>query len=275
MSPVEWLTDAGTLLLLAAIPLFPLELWRRWRAGRLNWAVVREMAASASPFLPTLALGGVTLSYILGLYSLAAMVAPFAMATGWSTALACLVLVDFLYYVDHRCGHRVRAYWAISHSVHHSSPQYDQTTGLRVSFIDGFLAPWFYLPAVLIGFDPLLVLACLGFILSWQQWLHTESVGRLGWLDFWLNTPSNHRVHHGVQDAYLDRNYGAVLMVWDHLFGTYQAETEAPRYGLTMPIDSSNPVRVHLAEAISLWRDLRHAPSWRRRWELIWSPPGA
>lgn len=275
MSILDWL-DTLSLALLAAFFLFlPLELWRLWRRRSLDWAAIREMLASASPYLPTLALNGVTLAFIGALFTAAALLSLWHIPVTWPSAIACLVLVDLLYYVDHRCGHRIGLYWAISHSVHHSSPQFDQTTGLRISFIDGFLSPWFYLPAILIGFDPLLVGVCLGLVLAYQQWIHTETVGRLGWFDRVFNSPSNHRVHHGAQAKYLDKNYGAILMLWDRLFGTYQAEEEAPRYGLVTPINSANPITVHGAELLALWRRMRRERSWRRRAALLWLPPGA
>lgn len=252
----------------------PLETWRRHRAGRLDRRSVREMLASASPLLPTLLAGPLVLAFIAALYGLAHALTPLRLPVDWGTAALALLLVDFLYYWDHRAAHRVRAYWAIGHSVHHSSWQYDQTTAFRISFVDGFISPWFYLPAVLLGFHPMLVVACLGLVLAYQQWLHTESVGRLGWLDAIFNTPSNHRAHHAVQPQYIDRNYGAVLIVWDRLFGTYVREDEAPVYGLTEQIGSAHPWRVHAAEALKLWRDLRRTPRWRDRWRMLWHPPG-
>lgn len=269
---ISWIEQAGTWMSLALIPLLPLECYRRWRQGTLNGDSIREMLASASVLLPTLLTGTLVLGFIAALYAGAAELALWSIPTNAVSAVLCLLFVDFLYYIDHRCGHRIHLYWAISHSVHHSSPQYDQTTGLRVSFIDGFLSPWFYLPAVLIGFDPLLVAASLGFIIGYQQWLHTDTIGRLPWLDPWLNTPSNHRVHHGSQAQYLDKNYGAVLMIWDRLFGTYAREEETVRYGLTVPINSCNPVTVHLAGIQRLWAQWQSSRGQRLR--LLLGPPG-
>lgn len=264
----------ATVLSALFVVFLPLETWRRHRAGRLDRRSVREMLASASPLLPTLLAGPLVLAFIAALYGLAHALTPLRLPVDWGTAALALLLVDFLYYWDHRAAHRVRAYWAIGHSVHHSSWQYDQTTAFRISFVDGFISPWFYLPAVLLGFHPMLVVACLGLVLAYQQWLHTESVGRLGWLDAIFNTPSNHRAHHAVQPQYIDRNYGAVLIVWDRLFGTYVREDEAPVYGLTEQIGSAHPWRVHAAEALKLWRDLRRTPRWRDRWRMLWHPPG-
>jgi len=270
----QWLGLVAVLLAALLVVFLPLEIWRRHRAGTLDRKAVLEMLASASVSLPPLLVGGWVLAFVTALWGGAAALAPWSIpTTGW-TAFACLLLVDFLYYWDHRCAHHFRPYWAMSHSVHHSSPQFDQTTALRVSFVDGAFSPWFYVPAVLVGFDPLLVAACFGVILAWQQWLHTETVGRLPWFDGWLNTPSNHRVHHGMQPQYIDRNYGAILMVWDRLFGTYAREDEPVRYGLTEPITSSNPWTVHTLEIGRWWRELRDAPTWRAFVRSLWAMPG-
>lgn len=263
----------GTLLSAAIVIILPWELARHWRSGRLVSARIREMLASVSPLLPTVLLGGAIAAFIVALFGAAAAFAPWKIpVNGWTAALA-LLSVDFMYYWDHRVAHQNRSYWALAHSVHHSSAQYDQTTGLRVSFVDGFFSPWFYLPPILIGFDPLLIGACFWLILGYQQWLHTEAIGKLAWLDGWLNTPSNHRVHHGVQAHYQDRNYGAILIAWDRLFGTWAREEEPVRYGLTHPIGSSHPVTVHLHEARRLWADLRNTPRWRDRLRRLWHAP--
>jgi sterol desaturase/sphingolipid hydroxylase (fatty acid hydroxylase superfamily) len=256
----------------AILIMLPIELWRNRRT--LNRAAWKEMAASAGVLLPALATSGVVVAFITVLWGSAHALTPWRIPTnGWS-ALLCLLLVDFLFYWDHRTAHRVRGLWAVAHSVHHSSPRYDQTTGLRVSFVDGFTSPWFYLPAVLIGFDPLLVAAAFGLMLAYQQWLHTETIGRLGWFDRVFNSPANHRVHHGSQDVYLDKNYGGILILWDRLFGTWEPEREQPVYGLTTPIGSSHLWTVHTAEALSLWRDLKAARCWRDRLRLVIAPPG-
>jgi sterol desaturase/sphingolipid hydroxylase (fatty acid hydroxylase superfamily) len=269
-----FLNIAAAALSLAIIVVLPVELWRLHRARRLDRATLKEMAASAGVLLPALATGGVVLAFVTALWGAADALTPWRIPTTWWSAALCLVLVDFLFYWDHRVAHRVRAIWAVTHSVHHSSSRFDQTTGLRVSFLDGFTSPWFYLPAVFAGFDPLLVAACFGLMLAYQQWLHTETIDRLGWFDRVFNSPSNHRVHHGSQPRYLDKNYGGILILWDRLFGTWEPESEPSVYGLTTPIRSSHLWTVHVAEARSLWRDLRRAGSWRERLRLMLAPPG-
>lgn len=271
---VHVLEAAGTWLSAAALAGFlPLELWQRYRQRRLNGAVVKEMLASASPFLPLALISGLTIAWFTLVFTWAARLAPWTIpVTPW-TALLAVVAVDFVYYWEHRLSHRVRLIWAAVHSVHHSSPQYDQTIGLRITFLDGWLTLWIYLPLVLLGFDPALVLAAFALTLGYQQWLHTETIGRLRWLDGWLNTPSNHRVHHGVQQQYLDKNFGAILMIWDRLFRTYQRETEPVVYGITHPIGSSHPLAVHFHELGRLWRQLRQTRGPWRRARVLLSPP--
>ncbi|OYU34194.1 sterol desaturase family protein [Novosphingobium sp. PASSN1] len=267
--------EALSVILSLAIFIFlPLELWRRHRAGELTAASWREMAASISPFIPSVLLGGVVTGFIIALFTATARLAPWSIPTTPLSAIAAVIAFDFLYYWDHRCGHRIRLLWAVSHSVHHSSSQFDQTTALRVSAIDGFISPFFYLPMLLIGFEPSLVGAAFAFNLGYQQWLHTETIGRLGWFDHVCNSPANHRVHHGAQPNYHDCNYGGVLIIWDRLFGTWRPETEPAIYGLTTPLGSSNPITVHVAEAVRLWRDLVAASGWRLRLAMLARPPG-
>ncbi|MBB5016771.1 sterol desaturase/sphingolipid hydroxylase (fatty acid hydroxylase superfamily) [Chitinivorax tropicus] len=254
--------------------LLPLELFRRWRKGQLNRPCVQEMLASVSPLIPTLLLDGAYTAYMTLAFMACYQLAPIHIPTTLFTVIPAFLLVDLLSYIEHRFAHEVRLYWAMAHSVHHSSPQYDQTIGLRISFVDGFTAPIFYLPAFLIGFDPLLIVSLITFVLVYQQWIHTETVGRLPWLDPWLNTPSNHRVHHGVQTQYLDKNFGAVLIIWDRLFGTYEREEETVIYGLTHPIQSVNPWVVHTFEASRLWQDIQQATRWQDRIQYLFRHPG-
>ena len=194
--------------------------------------------------------------------------------TWWSGAL-CFVLDDLAYYAFHRSAHRVRWFWA-SHVIHHSSQHYNLTTALRQTWT-GFwsLSFAFRLPLLLIGFDVRLVLFVAGINLIYQFWVHTEAVGRLpAPLEWLLNTPSHHRVHHGSNPRYLDRNYGGVFIVWDRLFGTFEAEGEPVRYGLVHNIASFNPLVAATHEWVAIARDLHAAQSWRGRWMAVAGPPG-
>ena len=265
---------AGALLLIGA-PILMLEVWRLHRAGGLTRARIAGMVTSTFCLAPAalieIALGAV----LAALFFAAAAFAPLPIATTWTTALLCFVLVDFLYYWEHRLAHEVNALWSLYHSVHHSADHYDQTIAFRISFVDFFFAPLVYLPLVLAGFHPVLVFACLGLVLAWQQWIHTELVGKLPLLDPWLNTPSNHRVHHGRNPIYIDKNYGGVLMVWDRLFGTYAAETEKVEYGLVEPLTSRNPASVHFSSLGKMLVALWQAKSLRQGMSIVFGKPRA
>ncbi|MFC7526549.1 sterol desaturase family protein [Parapedobacter sp. GCM10030251] len=150
------------------------------------------------------------------------------------------VAADFTYYWFHRASHAWKPLWAF-HLIHHSSPWMNLTTSYRLNWFSAIVTPFFYLPMALLGFPPLLIALSVGLNLLYQFFMHTEAVGKLGPLEGVIDTPSAHRVHHGSNPIYIDRNFGGVLMVWDRLFGTYQPETEKVRYGITSGFVSHNP----------------------------------
>jgi hypothetical protein len=149
--------------------------------------------------------------------------------------------VDFLYYWWHRLSHEVNIMWA-AHSVHHQSEDYNFAVAIRQAFLTSYTHPPFYVPLALLGVPPVVFATASGISTLYQFWIHTELVGKLGWLEEWLNTPSHHRVHHAINPQYLDRNHGAILIVWDRLFGTFAREEEPCVYGLVKPLDSYNPL---------------------------------
>ncbi len=257
----------------ALIILLPIEVWRQYRAKTLTRQSWLEMFANASTLVPTILVTGAVTGFVIWLFASASALALWHLPVNIWTAVAAIILVDLVYYWDHRIGHRIRLMWAFSHSVHHSSPVFNQTTGLRISFVDGFISPWYYTSIILMGFDPLLVAAAFGFNLGYQQWIHTETIGRLGRFDWWFNSPSNHRVHHGSQQQYLDKNYGGVLMIWDHMFGTYEAEGEKVIYGLTEPINSVNPWKVHFEEFRRLIVKFKTLKTGRAKLRLLLTGP--
>lgn len=192
--------------------------------------------------------------------------------TWWSWVLA-VVLADFTYYWMHRFEHEVRILWA-HHSVHHSSPEFNLTTALRLAWVEGLVEWIFFVPMILLGFDLVQTVIGISIVVAYQTWIHTEKVGKLGWLDRVFNTPSVHRVHHGSNQVYLDKNYGGVLIIWDRLFGTFQEEGEQVVYGLTEPVGSANPVTVNFHEYRRIWRDLRKAQSMREVIGFVFGGPG-
>ena len=193
----------------------------------------------------------------------------------WWVWLGALLLYDLLYYWYHRLGHRVALMWA-AHAVHHQSEDYNLSTALRQTG-SGFLVGWlFYLPMALLGFPPLVFAVVALVDLLYQFWVHTEQVGSLGWFDRWFCAPSNHRVHHAVNERYLDKNYGGILIVWDRLFGTF--EPEDPRepcvYGTRSALRSWNPLAANLQVYRELGLDTWRASSWGDRLRIWVEPPG-
>jgi sterol desaturase/sphingolipid hydroxylase (fatty acid hydroxylase superfamily) len=273
IDPVTLINDFAGLAGVIPFLLLPLEFWRLHRAKQLGKRTWLEVLANLSPLIPVIVTAGMVSAFVIWLFSGVAGYAITKLSVNVWTILGAIVLVDFMYYWDHRLGHRVRALWAVSHSVHHSSPLFNQTTALRISFVDGFISPWYYTPVILIGFDPFLVAAAFGVVLAYQQWIHTETIGKLGWFDVIMNSPSNHRVHHGVQEQYLDKNYGGIFMIWDHVFGTYEPEGEAVTYGLVHQIDSVNPIQVHFAEAIRMVKKLATLTTWKQRLTYLFKAP--
>src|SRR3954454_15624273 len=200
-----------------------------------------------------------------GLYALAPWHLPADNPLTW---VALFFADDLSYYAFHRVSHESRVFWA-SHVVHHSSQHYNLSTALRQTWVPMTYFP-FYLWLPLLGFAPWMVLLAQSWSLIYQFWIHTERVRRLPRpLEAVLNTPSHHRVHHGANDVYLDRNYGGILIVWDRLFGSLTPEGERVRYGLTKNVGSFNPVRVAFHEYAAIWGDLRRAKGWRTRANVL------
>lgn len=191
----------------------------------------------------------------------------------WWSWILLLFAEDFCYYWFHRLHHEVRVLWA-AHVNHHSSTHYNLTTALRQSWttpITGFV---FWAPLPLLGFPIEMILIQKAISLLYQYWLHTELIGRLGWFGLLFNTPSHHRVHHGRNPIYLDRNHAGIFIIWDKLFGTFEPEGEPVDYGLTKNIHTYNPVRIAFHEWRAMLRDSLHAKTWCGRLGYLLMPPG-
>jgi len=217
---------------------------------------------------------------ILELYARVHAHAPIRFAAGslWPWAIA-FVYVEVAYYWWHRASHEVNLLWA-AHAVHHQSEDYNLAVALRQAVLTTFTTLPFYFPMALLGVPAAVYAATLSYSTLYQFWIHTELVDRLGPLEAFLNTPSHHRVHHAVNPRYLDRNYGAILIVWDRLFGTFAEERERPVYGLTKPLGSYNPLRAQLEEWRVIAVKARALPRRRDRIAIwfrspAWSPAGA
>ncbi|MCG9747393.1 sterol desaturase family protein [Shewanella sp. Isolate8] len=200
----------------------------------------------------------------------------FDIQIGLGSFIALIIAQDFCYYWFHRASHRVRWMWA-AHVAHHSSERMNFSTAFRQSLMYPLAGMWiFWLPLVLVGFDPNWVVFAVLLNLGLQFFVHTQAIKTLGPLEWVFNTPSHHRVHHGRNPQYIDKNYAGVLIIWDRLFGTYVKEEETVEYGITKPVNSFNPLVVTFSE----WRDMfreAFAPglSMKQRLALLFAPPAA
>lgn len=209
---------------------------------------------------------------------------PFVAGGGWPgfdidvprllSWTAVFTLVDLAYYWSHRLSHEINVLWA-GHVVHHSSEEYNLAVALRQSSLHGLFTWVFYTPLAFLGVPWEMFVTCYSLNLVYQFWIHTRAVGSMGrWTEWILNTPSHHRVHHGVNPRYQDRNYAGVFIVWDRLFGTFQPEEEEPVYGITSPLRSWNPLWANLHVFWDIARRVARARSWRERWMYVFGPPG-
>lgn len=191
----------------------------------------------------------------------------------WQSWVLGTIAVDFCYYWFHRCSHDVRLLWA-AHVNHHSSERYNLSTALRQSWTTPFTGMPFYWPLPLLGFDPAMILVLNAVNTLYQYWIHTELVDRIGPLEAVLNTASHHRVHHGTNVEYLDRNHAGIFIVWDKMFGTFEPERAKPVYGLTKNIRTFNLWKIAFHEYEAIWRDLGRARSLREALGYVFAPPG-
>lgn len=267
-------------LILLAVPFFfvliAVELVADRVRGQRNYTLADSInslstgALSTSTGLLTKGLG--LLAYAFAFEHLALLRLP---AQAWWVWLLAFVLYDFCYYWLHRLGHERNVLWA-AHSVHHQSEEYNLTTALRQTS-SGFIFSWiFYLPLALVGVPPVVFITVASLNLLYQFWVHTRHIAKLGWLEWVLITPSNHRVHHAQNPAYLDRNYGGVFILWDRLFGTFKEEDPAEPvvFGVTTPLASWNPLWANLQFYAQLWQDARRAGSLWDKLRIWFMPTG-
>jgi len=181
---------------------------------------------------------------------------------------------EFSYYWFHRVSHGCRLFWA-SHVVHHSSQRYNLSTALRQTWTGSLFSYIFWLWLPIVGFAPAMILTMKAVSLLYQFWIHTEVVRSLGPLETVLNTPSHHRVHHGSNPQYIDRNHGGTLIIWDKLFRSFEPEDprDPPRFGLTRNIDTYNPIRIAFHEWFEMFRDVWLAPGWRNKFLYVFGKP--
>ncbi len=271
--------DWKQLLLTAMTPLFLLGFALEWLAMRRRRRLEQFRGRD---ILVNLGLGAAYQVFELGAYALITGGAAtwfyahrlWTIPANASTILPIFVGVEFCYYWFHRTSHRVRWFWS-AHVVHHSGERMNMTTAMRQSLLYSVTGWWlFFMPLVLLGVHPAVVFFLYACDLSYQFFIHTESVGRLHpWIEFIFDTPSNHRAHHGRNPQYIDHNYGGVLIVFDRLFGTYVEEHEAVDYGVPRQPRTSSLLKLNFHEFADMWREvLRPGPLWLRL-KHIWGAP--
>lgn len=216
-------------------------------------------------FLKVISIGGYAFIYEhLSLFQIPSNTASF---------IILFVASDFCYYWAHRMSHQVNLFWG-GHVVHHQSEDYNFSVALRQGSFQVIWTFFFYFPLAIIGFKPVDFVLASAFVTIYQFWIHTETIGKLGFLEKIFNTPSHHRVHHGRDPKYIDKNHAGVFIVWDRMFGTFQEEEERPTYGITKPINSWNPVWVNLNHYQQMWEQQHSIKGLRNKLKYLFYRPG-
>jgi len=273
------------ILIAFAVPIFVLsiavEAWYERRhpdAARRGYEA-RDTAASLSMGIGNVIVAALTKAGAAAVFFAAYEYRLFDLGTGAAAWLLLIPCEDFCYYWFHRASHEVRFLWS-AHVNHHSSRHFNLSTALRQSWTTPITGPIFWVPLALIGFHPLMILTAQAISLIYQFWIHTELIGKLGPIEWVMNTPSHHRVHHGSNVVYLDRNYAGIFIVWDRLVGSFEPERAAVDYGLTKNIHTYNPVRIAFHDWAAMFRSAANAHSWREALSYVfrrpgWSPDGS
>ena len=245
-------------LIYIIIPFFVIELIKYLIQKRLNKNLVLDSIANVITvflFVGIEYILGILLVIKLYMYASYYSVLP-ELPLNWITIISAIILADFLYYWEHRMMHRIGVGWA-THTVHHSSPHFNISVAYRFGPLDSVFPLLFSIPAVMLGFNPFLMLAAEIFVQTFQAILHTEIIGKLPKpIEYLFNTPSHHRVHHGSNRQYWDKNYGGIFIIWDRLLKTFEPEKEKVVYGISEPLNSVNPIKVFLHGLIRFKRKL-------------------
>ena len=199
--------------------------------------------------------------------------ALFTIERNWLYWLVLFLLVDLAYYWAHRMSHQINLFWG-GHVVHHQSEDYNLSVALRQSSIQIIWTFAFSLPIAFLGFETFDFALVSAFNTLYQFWIHTETIGKMGWFEYVFNTPSHHRVHHGRDPKYIDKNHAGSLIIWDKMFGTFQPEEEKPTYGITKPLNSWNAAFANVSHYVEMGKDLKRIPSWSDKIRYLFKKPG-
>lgn len=263
-------------LIIYAIPLMAfftgLEIWYSWYSEKRNYNTKESLG---SLFV---GLGNVAINLVLKVAFISGAVyiynlVPWRMELNWWTLFPCLLIYDFCSYWAHRISHFNRFFWA-THVIHHSADHYNLTVSFRLSWVQHFKI-LFFLPVAFLGFHPVIFFIVNQISVLFQFWQHTEYIGKLPrFIEAIFVTPSNHRVHHGSDEKYIDKNFAAIFIFWDMLLGTYQPEEEKPTYGITTNIKHKlNPLHLNFHEYDSMYKDVKKAKTFKEKWFYVFGSP--
>lgn len=212
--------------------------------------------------------------FLVWIYNLVYQVRIITLPDSVFTYILCLITYDFFFYWAHRLGHEVNLFWG-AHGVHHQSEDYNLSVALRQSWLHASLAFFIFLPIPFIGISPKLFFICLSINSFYQFWIHTDLIQRMPkWFEFVFNSPAHHRVHHGRDIKYIDKNHAGMFIVWDKLFGTFQEEEEKPHYGITKPLNSWNPLWANIEYYVGMYQAAKNMNKWHDKLKSIIAKPG-
>ena len=264
-------------LIALAVPVFVLAIciealvnWRR----KLGVYRLHDSLSNLSGGIGREVLGGFTA--VLGLYAYVHVQEHYAIFSisprSWLAWLVLLFALDFCYYLYHWASHRVNFLWA-THAAHHQSEEFNLSVALRQSWFTQLTSWIFYIPLAILGFPPVMYLTIAGINLLYQFWIHTRTIGTLGFIESFMNTPSHHRVHHGINPHYIDKNHAGMFIIWDRLFGTYIKEQDEPVYGTVKPLSTFDPVWANVIEFVRLWEMSRRTGRFVDKIKVWFMPP--
>lgn len=266
--------DFTTVIWYAAPIMFALVLIE-FLVGRKKYAKLyngKDFLASLSIGLGNLILNGFMKLGVFAVFLYFFNLAPLRIPPTWWSFVLCLIALDFFRYWAHRIAHEQRFWWS-THVVHHSSEHYNLSVAFRLSWTQN-LKIVFFLPVVLMGFNPLVFFIVHQIEVLYQFWIHTELIRKLPKpIEYFFTTPSHHRVHHSVNERYIDKNYGSTFIIWDRMFGTFQEEDEPAVYGITKPVNSYNPVFLVFHEWWEVVKDVARAKSIKEGWNVLFGSP--
>jgi sterol desaturase/sphingolipid hydroxylase (fatty acid hydroxylase superfamily) len=214
--------------------------------------------------------GGLAMQFAI--FTWVASLVPWKLPSNFGVMALSIFVADFCYYWKHRGEHDLSVLWA-QHSVHHSSAEFNLSTSLRLPWVGSYLNWPFFIPALLLGFSAPQIIFGHQVVLAYQYLVHTEFVRKMGFFEAFLNTPSHHRVHHGRNPEYLDKNYGGILIIWDKIFGTFQPETVPVLYGTVHPMLSKNPFVINYRPWVELYQVARTRPTYWQRFKVLFTAP--